>query len=185
MKETKENVSASDGVTRRDLIKKSTIGVAVTAGATAAYMARREFLKKSTLAAAAVVASQNIFKTPVYGQTQAPSPGRVIGANDRIVVGYIGVGLQGMAHLTLQKEHAGDNNIAQAAVCDLSKHRQAEAKDAVGGNCVAYEDYRKLLEQKDIDAVPFLHPIPGMPRWELTRRKRANIFTAKSRWPAI
>src|SRR3954468_14965556 len=85
---------------------------------------RREFIKKASTAAA-VVAATNIFKTPVYGQNQAPSPGRVIGANDRIVVAYIGVGNQGMAHVRAQKDNAADNNIAQVAVCDLSKTRQA------------------------------------------------------------
>jgi len=129
-------------------MKSSTDKAARPAGAT-----RREFLKKSTLAAAAVAATQNLFKTPVYGQNQAPSPGSAVGANQRLVVAYIGVGLQGMAHMKLQKEHAGENNIVQAAVSDLSKHRQAEAKDAVGGDCVVFEDYRKLLERKDIDAV--------------------------------
>ena len=42
---------------------------------------RRSFLKKSATAAA-VVAATNPFITPVYGQNQAPSKGRVIGAND-------------------------------------------------------------------------------------------------------
>jgi predicted dehydrogenase len=112
---------------------------------------RREFLKKSTLAAAAV-ASTNIFKAPVYGQDQAPSPGRVIGANDRIVMGYIGVGAQGTAHLNTQKGAAAANNIAQAAFCDLSQHRQDAAKACVGAGDV-YKDYEKLLERKDIDAV--------------------------------
>src|SRR6266513_1658169 len=59
---------------------------------------RRSFLRK-TAGVAATVATANLMKTPVYGQSQAPSPGRVIGANDRIVVGYIGVGSQGTAHL--------------------------------------------------------------------------------------
>ena len=58
---------------------------------------RRDFIKK-TSAAAAIVTAASTFKTPVYGQNQAPSPGRVIGANDRIIVGFIGVGGQGMAH---------------------------------------------------------------------------------------
>src|SRR5215831_5620148 len=62
---------------------------------------RRSFLKKAA-AAAAVVSTTNPFKTPVYGQTQAPSPGRVIGANDRIAVAYVGVGGQGMAHVRSQ-----------------------------------------------------------------------------------
>ena len=114
---------------------------------------RREFIKK-TAAAAAVVATANVFKTPVYGQNQAPSTGRVIGANDRIMVGYIGVGGQGMAHVNSQKEFASANNIVQAAVCDLSKTRIKDAQTTIGGSgCKGYDDHRKLLEQKDIDAV--------------------------------
>ncbi len=113
---------------------------------------RREFLK-STLAGAALAASANIFKTPVYGQTQAPAPGTVVGANNRIVVGYIGAGLQGTLHIGLQKDHAADNNIAQAAVCDLSAHRRDAAKAAVGGSCVAYENFEELLANKDVQAV--------------------------------
>ncbi len=113
---------------------------------------RREFIKKASTAAAAVAVT-NLFKTPVYGQNQAPSTGKVIGANDRIVVAYIGVGNQGMAHVRSQKENASANNIAQVAVCDLSKHRVAAAKDYIGGDVQTFDDHRKLLERKDIDAV--------------------------------
>jgi predicted dehydrogenase len=113
---------------------------------------RREFLKKTTLAAAAVTAARNIFKTPVYGQTQAPAPGSVVGANNRLVVGYIGVGFQGQFHVQTQNANAAANNIAQAAVCDLSKTRQAQAKELIG-NCDVYDNFEKLLERKDIDAV--------------------------------
>src|SRR6185369_2911394 len=74
---------------------------------------------------AATVATTNLIKTPVYGQNQAPSTGRVIGANDRIIVAYVGVGGQGMAHVRSQKAHASENNIAQAAVCDLWQKRVA------------------------------------------------------------
>jgi predicted dehydrogenase len=114
---------------------------------------RREFIKKSTLAAAAVASSANLFKTPVYGQNQAPAPGSVVGANNRLVVAYIGVGPQGMAHVRTQKAGAAANNIAQAAVCELSTHRQDEAKAEIGANCAVFKDYEKLLERKDIDAV--------------------------------
>src|SRR5437660_4379383 len=106
---------------------------------------RRAFLKKTATAAAAVAAT-NLFKTPVYGQNQAPSPGRVIGANDRIVVGYIGVGNQGMAHVRSQKEHAAENNVAQVAVCDLSKFRVGDAQKYIGGEVQGFDDHRKLLE---------------------------------------
>jgi predicted dehydrogenase len=113
---------------------------------------RREFIKKSTLAAAAA-ASVNLFKTPVYGQTQAPSPGNVIGANSRIRVGYIGVGLQGKLHLDNQKASAAANNLEQVAVCDLSKTLRGIAKAEIGGNCKAFDNYEEMLAMKDLDAV--------------------------------
>jgi predicted dehydrogenase len=114
---------------------------------------RRDFIKKAATAAAAVAAT-NLFKTPVYGQSQAPAAGRVIGANDRIVLGFIGVGNQGLnSHLRPMKQNAQQNNIALAAVCDVSKYRLEEAQKAAGDGCKVYDDYRKLLEQKDIDAI--------------------------------
>src|SRR6185436_19103695 len=92
---------------------------------------RRSFLKRAATVTATVAAT-NIFKTPVYGQNQAPSPGRVIGANDRIAVGYIGTGSQGMAHVRHQKEHAAKNNIVQAAVCDVYQKRLDIARQTTG-----------------------------------------------------
>ena len=113
---------------------------------------RRDFIRTAS-AAAAVAATTNVFKTPVYGQNQAPSTGRVIGANDRITVGFVGVGGQGMAHVRSIKANAADNNIALVAACDVSKHRTEEAKTTIGGDCQQFDDYHKLLERKDIDAV--------------------------------
>lgn len=117
-----------------------------------ARQSRRAFLK--TTAAAAAVAATGIVKTPVYGQNQAPSTGRVIGANDRIAVAYVGVGGQGMVHVRGQKEHASENNIVQAAVCDVWDKRLDAAKKYMGlTDADGFKDHRKLLERKDIDAV--------------------------------
>src|SRR5262245_171488 len=114
---------------------------------------RRNFLGK-TAAAAAAVASVNVFKTPVYGQSQAPAAGRILSANDRITVAYIGTGGQGMAHVKSQKTQAGANNIVQAAVCDVYQKRLGGAKSFLElSDADAFTDYRKLLERKDIDAV--------------------------------
>jgi predicted dehydrogenase len=118
---------------------------------TAGRESRRKFLKKAT-AASAVAATASLFKTPVYGQNQAPSA-NVAGANNRLVVGFIGVGGQGMAHVRAQKEHAQENNIALAAVNDVWTKRVEGAKNTIGGDCQGYDDYRKLLERNDIDAV--------------------------------
>ena len=114
---------------------------------------RRSFIKKAT-ASAALASAANAFKTPVYGQDQAPSPGTVVGANERINVAYVGVGGQGMAHVRSQKEHASENNITQAAVCDLWQKRLDAAREYLSlPETAAYRDHRKLLERKDIDAV--------------------------------
>ncbi|PYI81490.1 MAG: oxidoreductase [Verrucomicrobia bacterium] len=126
---------------------------------------RRSFIRK-TAAAAAAVSTVNMFKTPVYGQTQAPASGRVIGANDRISMAYIGTGSRGMQHIEghatgqgeekqrKYKEYVQGNNINQAAVCDLFRKRLDHAKDFLKlSEADAYTDHRRLLERKDIDAV--------------------------------
>lgn len=114
---------------------------------------RRSFIQKAAAVAATVTAT-GIAKTPVYGQSQAPSTGRVIGANDRIMVAYVGTGTQGQEHLRSQKTYATENNIIQAAVCDVYQKRLDEAKSIAGlTDRSAFQDYRKLLERKDIDAV--------------------------------
>src|ERR1044071_930456 len=113
---------------------------------------RRDFIKKSAAVAAAVAATP-LIKTPVYGQDTAPSVGAK-GANDRIVVGFIGVGTQGFnAHVRQIKTHATENNVALAAVCDVWTKRVATVKEFIGGDCQGYDHYPKLLERKDIDAV--------------------------------
>ena len=92
---------------------------------------RRNFIK-ATAGAAVVVGASGILKTPVYGQQQAPSGGRTVGANDRIGVAYIGVGNQGTAHMRHQKTAAKDNNIAQLAVCDVWQKRLDTARNFLG-----------------------------------------------------
>ncbi len=117
---------------------------------------RREFIKK-TATAAAVIAAAPLLRPTVYGQ--APSTGKVLGANDRINIGFIGVGGQGMnAHVNISSSNAQANNIAQVAVCDVWSKRVAAAKAFIekagtGANVTTHDDYRRLLERKDIDAV--------------------------------
>lgn len=118
------------------------------------YGSRRDFIKKTSTFAAAV-ATANVFKTPVYGQTQAPSSGRVIGANDRIAVAIIGVGYGiGQNHLQGIHQNAAANNIVIAAASDVFNKRRNWAKETAElKDSDVYLDYRKMLERKDIDAV--------------------------------
>jgi len=113
---------------------------------------RRDFLKKTSMVSAALAATP-LLRSPVYGQSTPPSV-NVAGANNRISVGYIGVGGQGLnAHVRIMQANAAANNIAQVAVCDVWQKRVEQAKQVIGGDVNGYSDYRELLEQKDIDAV--------------------------------
>jgi len=75
------------------------------------------------------------------------------GANDRIVLGYIGTGGMSSGHIQRGMRLRDDGRAEIAAVCDVDSERLANAQARVGGPCKAYGDYRELLEQKDIDAV--------------------------------
>lgn len=67
---------------------------------------------------------------------------------------YVGTGSQGTAHIRHQKDHAKENNIVQAAVCDVYQKRLESAKSFLGlSDADAFRDHRKLLERKDIDAI--------------------------------
>jgi len=116
---------------------------------------RRDFIKQTATAAAALAAT-GLLRTPIYGQDAAPSV-NVTGANSKIALGFVGVGNQGLnAHLINILQNSKENNVAAVAVCDVSKYRQSEAQKAVeakGGQAGVYEDYRKLLERKDVDAI--------------------------------
>jgi len=72
------------------------------------------------------------------------------GANDAIVFGLIGCGGQGKYVLGRFQKLPG---VRVAGVCDVHRGRLAEAQKQAGEKAKAYTDYRKLLEDKSIDAV--------------------------------
>lgn len=74
----------------------------------------------------------------------------VSGANDRIRVGHIGCGGRGSYLYSVFKDIPG---VQVLAVCDLMRSKAEKLKSEAGPQCQAYQDYRKLLERKDIDAV--------------------------------
>ncbi len=114
---------------------------------------RRDFLRKTATVAAAAAASP-LFRTPVYGQNQAPSA-NVAGANNRIQVAVVGVGFGiGQNHLKGIHENATQNNTVITAASDVFNKRRDFAKNTANlKDADVYDDYRKMLERKDIDAV--------------------------------
>ncbi len=79
----------------------------------------------------------------------ALSYGRILGANDRIAIGLIGCGIEGVNVATHMREVSG---VSVSAVCDVYSLNAEKAKAELdaGSN---YKDFRRLLERKDIDAV--------------------------------
>jgi predicted dehydrogenase len=119
---------------------------------------RRQFLKQASTATA-VAAASTVVKTPVYGQTQAPSAGRVLGANDRVVVAVLGL-KRGMAHIN---GFTGAKNSEVAYVCDPDSTRVAEGQKAVEARqknrpAKGVADLRRVLEDRNVDAIAIAMP---------------------------
>jgi predicted dehydrogenase len=75
---------------------------------------------------------------------------RVFGAGDRVGLGLVGLGGQGLFHLNLLTDHL-------VAICDVDRNHVDRAAKLVPA-AKRYADYRKLLEQQDVDAVLIATP---------------------------
>lgn len=81
---------------------------------------------------------------------------RVLGANDRIRLGFIGVGSRGCQLLDFFVQHK-DAEIP--AMCDVSRSALDKAREKyTQGKAEGYGDFRKILERRDIDAVVIAAP---------------------------
>lgn len=80
----------------------------------------------------------------------AASARRVAGAGERVVVGLIGCGGRGMYVARHMRDSGG---AIFGAVCDVYEPNRTKAREWAGAEVRAYGDFRRLLEQKDLDAV--------------------------------
>lgn len=107
---------------------------------------RRNFLK--TTAAAAALAGPLV-------------PQKVLGANDKVNVGWIGVGTRGSAGLGWLHT-AAPNESQITAICDTYQGYINRAKDIMktvwGTTPKTYTDYHDLLADKNVDAVFIMTP---------------------------
>lgn len=79
----------------------------------------------------------------------ASSYSRILGANEKINLGLIGAGERGRGVMNSFIKTGGVN---VTAVCDVYAEMIDRAQKSAAG-AKGYSDYRKLLEQKDVDAV--------------------------------
>jgi predicted dehydrogenase len=97
--------------------------------------------RRTFLAAAALTARS-------YAQTS--------GAGERLRVGAIGCGGMGTSHLQALMKMRESDNLEVAAVCDVYRKHLDRAVELT--RATPYQDYRKLLETKDIDYVLIATP---------------------------
>lgn len=117
-------------------------------------ISRRSFIK-STLVGVSV---PFILPSKIWGADIKP--------NDKITMGFIGVGTQGRY---LLGGFLNDPEVQVLAVCDVDTNRREHSKKTVEDfyskkndqnykGCDAYNDFRELLKRKDIDAVCIATP---------------------------
>ena len=115
-------------------------------------MNRRDFIGRS---AAAIAGSMTV-------SGSALSYSRIIGANDRISLGHIGIGNRGSELDMIASKLKSSHNVEMSAVCDLWR---VNREKAVATNSGYYgrpprgvQHAQELLEMKDIDAVLISSP---------------------------
>src|SRR5262249_36202979 len=115
---------------------------------------RRKFLSQATLAAAALGPAAQTSKSIKPG-VSARSAARVVGANDRINVGMIGMGGMGTVHLrAFMSQSEEDKDIQVVAVSDIYTVRKQRAKEnAKLADKDVHHDYRSMPARKHVDAV--------------------------------
>ncbi|MDG2381542.1 MAG: Gfo/Idh/MocA family oxidoreductase [Pirellulaceae bacterium] len=108
---------------------------------------RRTFMAAASATGAAAAATK----------WTAKSYGNILGANDRIRIGFIGAGGMGSNHLNAIAKLKDQNNLEPIAVADCWKTRAEKGAKTVGAT-QSSQDYRKVLDIKDIDYVTIATP---------------------------
>ena len=119
---------------------------------------RRSFIKTTSLAAGAGVSFAGLLGCS--NNTRAVANMARIGANDTVRVAVVGIRGMGQNHI---KAYQALPNVEVAALCDIDENLFAERVqthfiDKNKRKPKLYTDIRKLLEDKDIDAVAIVTP---------------------------
>jgi predicted dehydrogenase len=106
---------------------------------------RRQWMGKALVGAAAV-SSMN-----------ASSYGRILGANDRINLGFLGCGARGNGHRHMVEMSWKEKNLGVLAVCDIWSHNREKAamdcKKRFGTDVMMFKYSEEMLKLPELDAV--------------------------------
>lgn len=115
---------------------------------------RRDFIKKSLIGSAGIAVGSIGFSAKSYGS--------IMGANDRINVAVIGIRGRGISHINAWSDLKNSHNVRLKTLCDTDEQffdeRSKIVIDKTGIRPVTEWDMRKVLEDKEIDAVSFATP---------------------------
>ena len=110
---------------------------------------RREFLDALVVGAASLAVG-----------TTAKSYGQILGSNDRLNFAVIGLNGRAYAHLSALKANRNAARISH--VCDVDSNILKKFADStqreMGETPVSEKDFRRVLEQKDVDAITIATP---------------------------
>jgi predicted dehydrogenase len=117
---------------------------------------RRTFLSR-TASLAAAVGTRGVVKLGPPTTLAAFSYGRVVGSNDRISLGHVGIGNRGSGLQYILSQLKNSKNIEVTAVCDLWKVNReratATAGKTYGRSPQAFQYLDEMLRLKEINAV--------------------------------
>jgi hypothetical protein len=109
-------------------------------------LSRRDFMGRAALGAAATATALN-----------ARSYARVAGANDRILIGFLGCGDRGSGHRNMVQMSQKDKNLDVIAVCDLWKGNRekaaADCKVKFAADVKQFKYSEDMLKMPELDAV--------------------------------
>ena len=117
----------------------------------------------------------------------ASSYTRILGANDRIVLGQLGCGQRSSGHVHMVHLASQQLPVEVAAVCDLwsvaREERSAQVKKAFKLEPKQYQYSEQMLANKDIDAV--LIATGDFPTLYRSRARRQGLLCREAVLPTI
>ena len=133
------------------------------------------------------ITRRTALRTAAAGITAA-SYKRLRGANDRVQVGFIGYGLIGSQHV---HDFKNQKDVDMAAMCDVYQPRLEQGVAACGQTAKPYSDFRKMLDNKDLQAIVVSSPDHWHARMTIMAcaagkdvyvEKPLTLFVKEGRW---